>query len=99
MTIADSGSGIPREQLDVVFAPFVRAANASRGGHGGLSIVKRLRDRFGWSARLESAPGNGTRGRVRFPGARSPVAEAAPPPGAARDEAGDGARASTCGTD
>lgn len=92
LTIVDTGAGIPREELDAVFDPFVRAANASRGGHGvGLSIVKRLCDRFGWSVRLESTPGNGTRVRVRFAGAR--------PPGAARDEAGDGARACAPGTD
>ena len=84
LSIADTGAGIAREELDAVFEPFVRAANASRGGHGvGLSIVKRLCDRFGWSVRLESAPGTGTRVRVRFPGARS--AGAAPPPAAALD--------------
>ena len=100
LTIVDTGAGIPHEELDAVFDPFVRAANAGRGGHGvGLSIVKRLCDRFGWSVRLESAPGNGTRVRVRFPGARPPGAEAAPPSGAARDVAGAGARASPSGTD
>ena len=73
LTIVDTGAGIPHEELDAVFDPFVRAANAGRGGHGvGLSIVKRLCGRFGWSVRLESAPGNGTRVRVRCPGARSP---------------------------
>ena len=100
LTIVDTGAGIPREDLDAVFEPFVRAANASRDGHGvGLSIVKRLCDRFGWSVHLESTPGNGTRVRVRFPGACPPGAGAAAPPGAARDEAGDGARACASGTD
>ena len=100
LTIADPGVGIPREQLDAVFEPFVRAANASRDGHGvGLSIVKRLCDRFGWSVHLESAPANGTRVRVRFPGARSPVAEAATPSGATPDETGRGATGTAAGND
>ena len=71
LSIADTGVGIPHKQLGAVFEPFVRAGNASRQGHGvGLSIVKRLCDRFGWSVSIESAPETGTRVRVRFPGAR-----------------------------
>lgn len=42
-----------------------------RGGHGvGLTIVKRLSDRFGWPVRIDSTPGVGTRVVVEFPGAR-----------------------------
>ena len=72
LTIADTGVGIPREQLDAVFRPFVRAGREGRHGHGvGLSIVKRLCDRFGWTVRIESTPEIGTRVEVRFPGARA----------------------------
>ena len=85
LTIVDTGVGIPREQLDSVFQPFVRAGKASRRGHGvGLSIVKRLCDRFGWSVRIESTPEIGTRVEVRFPGARTPAA-AVPEAGAEPD--------------
>jgi len=80
LSIADTGVGIPREQLGEVFRPFVRAGRTDRPGHGvGLSIVKRLCDRFGWSVRIESTPEIGTRVEVRFPGARPPAAEEAPP--------------------
>ena len=87
LTIADTGVGIPREQLGEVFRPFVRAGKTDRHGHGvGLSIVKRLCDRFGWSVSIESTPEIGTRVEVRFPGARTPTA-AVPEAGAAPDAA------------
>ena len=87
LTIADTGVGIPREQLGEVFRPFARAGKTDRHGHGvGLSIVKRLCDRFGWSVRIESTPEIGTRVEVRFPGARTPTA-AVPEAGAAPDAA------------
>jgi signal transduction histidine kinase len=44
----------------------------------GLSIVRRLSDRFGWPVHIESEAGVGTRVEIRFPGAR---AEAATGPG------------------
>lgn len=91
LTVADTGVGIAPEQLDAVFQPFVRADDTGWRGHGvGLSIVKRLCDRFGWSVCIESTPGIGTRVRVRFPGAQSgPEAapEAAPAPGGAGGDA------------
>ncbi len=42
-----------------------------RGGFGvGLTIVKRLTDRFGWPILIESEPARGTRATIEFPGAR-----------------------------
>ena len=96
LSIADTGVGIPPKQLGAVFEPFVRAGNASRQGHGvGLSIVKRLCDRFGWSVSIESAPETGTRVRVRFPGARA--ADPAPHPSGPSGAAGDETPGSTPG--
>ena len=100
LTIADTGVGIPREQLDEVFRPFVRAGKADRHGHGvGLSIVKRLCDRFGWSVSIESTPEIGTRVEVRFPGARACAAAAAPELDTASDAADGDARCAANGTD
>jgi signal transduction histidine kinase len=49
----------------------VRGETARRGGHGlGLTIVRRLSDRFGWPVTIDSSPGVGTRVEIRFPGAR-----------------------------
>lgn len=69
-TIEDSGVGIPDEKVEQVFQPFFRGDNKSRGGHGvGLTIVKRLSDRFGWPVQFDSTVDVGTRVRVEFPDA------------------------------
>ena len=70
VTIEDSGVGIPDEKVEQVFEPFVRGDSRSRGGHGvGLTIVKRLSDRFGWPVHFRSTVGVGTRVVVEFPDA------------------------------
>jgi signal transduction histidine kinase len=56
------------KDLEQIFQPFFRAQHGRRGGHGvGLTIVKRLSDRFRWPIHFSSAPGQGTRVSVRFP--------------------------------
>jgi len=70
LTIEDSGVGMPGEEVEQAFEPFYRGGARARGGHGvGLTIVKRLSDRFGWPIRLESHVGVGTRVIVEFPDA------------------------------
>jgi signal transduction histidine kinase len=77
IVIEDTGPGMAPEEVEKVFKPFYRAGRR-RGGHGvGLTIVKRLSDRFGWPLRVESAPGVGTRVTVSFPEARVEPAEVA----------------------
>ncbi len=71
VVIRDSGIGIAPEKVGEMYRPFVREDSTRRGGHGvGLTIVKRLSDRFGWPITIESQPGVGTRVEVRFPEAR-----------------------------
>jgi signal transduction histidine kinase len=49
----------------------VRGEGHRRGGHGvGLTIVRRLSDRFGWPVTISSQPDVGTAVEIRFPGAR-----------------------------
>ncbi len=49
VVIRDTGVGIAPGQLDAMYQPFVRGDSGRRGGHGvGLTIVRRLSDRFGW---------------------------------------------------
>jgi signal transduction histidine kinase len=70
--IRDTGVGIAPGQVDAMYQPFVRGDAGGRGGHGvGLTIVRRLSDRFGWPVTIESSPGVGTRVLIRFPEARS----------------------------
>ncbi len=65
LTVADTGSGIPREDLPHIFQRFFRADKArSRelGGTGlGLAIVKHIIQAHGGSVRAESELGKGTR--------------------------------------
>lgn len=71
VVIEDSGVGMEPRQVQTLFEPFQRADNAVPGGHGvGLTIVKRLSDRFDWPVAIDSRPGAGTRVTVRFPQAR-----------------------------
>ncbi len=70
IVIEDTGAGMAPEEVEKVFKPFYRAGRR-RGGHGvGLTIVKRLSERFGWPVNVASTPGVGTRVTVSFPTAR-----------------------------
>lgn len=65
--IEDSGVGMSKEEVDHIFMPYYRAKNANNVGHGvGLTIVKRLSERFHWPLKVKSFPGEGTRIEVFF---------------------------------
>ncbi|NNL99316.1 MAG: HAMP domain-containing histidine kinase [Gammaproteobacteria bacterium] len=62
ITIRDTGPGMTSDEVARAFEPFYRGPRQDGRGHGvGLSIVKRLSDRYGWPVSLESTPGTGTR--------------------------------------
>lgn len=65
----DHGIGIPPDELDNIFQPFYRAANAQGlKGHGiGLSVVKRIVQMHGGTIHVESTPGNGSAFTLVFP--------------------------------
>ncbi len=66
LVIEDTGIGMSPEQLSRAYEPFVRG-DRTRGGHGvGLTIVRRLSDRFGWPVDIDSEVGVGTRVTVGF---------------------------------
>ncbi|HET8818695.1 MAG TPA: HAMP domain-containing sensor histidine kinase [Xanthomonadaceae bacterium] len=65
--VRDTGIGMGPETIDRAFEPFYRADIDSAQGKGmGLSIVRRLGERFGWPVTLESTPGKGTVATIRF---------------------------------
>ncbi len=67
VVIRDSGIGMSPEVLAKAFDPFFRAEFAESDGKGmGLSIVRRLGERFGWPVSLASEPGQGTTAVIRF---------------------------------
>jgi signal transduction histidine kinase len=76
--VADTGRGIPVEDLPYVFEPFYRADRARSAGSGGaglgLAIVKSIADLHGGNVHLQSTLGRGTTVRVTFPANRA-VAE------------------------
>ncbi|MGV8900383.1 MAG: ATP-binding protein [Burkholderiaceae bacterium] len=63
-TVTDTGIGIPGDQCDEVFKPFVQVKDASRHRHGGtglgLAICRRLLEAMGGCITLESRSGEGT---------------------------------------
>jgi signal transduction histidine kinase len=69
--IADSGSGIPPDELKQVFDPFFRGGQArtgrTRGTGLGLSLVKETVESLGGSVTAESELGKGTVFTVRLP--------------------------------
>jgi signal transduction histidine kinase len=72
VTIRDTGVGMAAGKIEDMFRPFVRGEGNRRGGHGvGLTIVRRLSDRFGWPISIVSEAGVGTTVTIDFPGARA----------------------------
>jgi signal transduction histidine kinase/purine-cytosine permease-like protein/ActR/RegA family two-component response regulator len=65
--IDDSGPGIPSEDLELIFEPFVRGSSAQAGGSGvGLTIARMLTDLMGGEMSVSSALGAGSRFRIRL---------------------------------
>jgi signal transduction histidine kinase len=67
--IEDTGIGLPAEHVRDMGRPFVRGSTGQPGHGVGLTIVRRLSDRFGWPVEFTSQLGVGTRVRVAFPDA------------------------------
>ncbi|MFM0732679.1 HAMP domain-containing sensor histidine kinase [Paraburkholderia sediminicola] len=70
LRIEDTGRGIPPDALPHVFERFYQAgaAHAAAPGFGiGLSIVRKICDRYGWSIKLDSEPAKGTCVSLRLP--------------------------------
>ena len=67
LTISDNGPGIPEHSIEQVFEPFNRAGNENASGYGiGLTIVKRLCDRFGWQIEVVGRKSRGACFRLDF---------------------------------
>ncbi|MCJ0825438.1 HAMP domain-containing histidine kinase [Luteimonas sp. 50] len=67
VVVRDTGIGMSADTLQRAFDPFYRADPDNPSGKGmGLSIVRRLGERFGWPVGLDSAPDRGTTATIRF---------------------------------
>jgi two-component system osmolarity sensor histidine kinase EnvZ len=71
ITVDDDGPGIPEDQRDEVFKPFVRldeARNIDEGGTGlGLAIARDIARSHGGEVMLGDSPLGGLRAAVRVP--------------------------------
>ena len=71
IVIADTGIGIPTDEVDHIFEEFFRASNGKQfeqDGTGlGLSIVKHIVERHGGEITVKSQEGKGTTFTVRLP--------------------------------
>jgi hypothetical protein len=65
ISVADTGPGIPREQLEKIFRPFY---TTKRGGTGlGLSLCRRIIGQHGGTLTVESELNKGSRFIIRLP--------------------------------
>jgi signal transduction histidine kinase len=72
LTVRDTGSGIPREQLPHIFDPFFTTKEGpdetGKGGTGlGLAACKEIIDAHDGRIRVESSVGKGTAFIIRLP--------------------------------
>jgi len=85
--VCDSGIGIAREQLQVIFEAFRQADGSTRrryGGTGlGLSISRDLAERMGGTIQVDSEPGRGSCFILELPLQGAPALEADAAPAAA----------------
>ncbi|SDB22497.1 Signal transduction histidine kinase [Desulfonatronum thiosulfatophilum] len=71
ISVSDTGIGMPEDQLDEMFKPFVQSDSTTtrkyQGAGLGLTIVKRLVELMNGTIAVESAPGEGTTFHVLLP--------------------------------
>lgn len=72
MSVTDDGPGIPAEERERIFEPFVRLSRSPGGGTGlGLAIVRRTIESHGGTITCDSCPAGGARFTVRLPAERT----------------------------
>ena len=67
LMIADTGHGIPRENLSKIFTPFFTTKEVGKGTGLGLTVVHGIIEEHGGSIAVESEPGKGTTFTIRLP--------------------------------
>lgn len=65
LTVSDTGRGILADELGKVFSRHYKGTDSAGTGIG-LSLVKRICDRYGWDVAIESAVGQGTSVRLGY---------------------------------
>ena len=84
VSVSDSGIGMSGDEIAHAFQPYFRGGRSASAGHGvGLSLVRRLSDRFGWPVEMRSELNAGTTATIRFPKAPGAYTSAQPNTGPA----------------
>lgn len=65
LTVTDTGTGIHSEQIGKVFQRHFKGSGSTGSGIG-LSLVKRICDRYGWETIIDSIEGMGTSAQLIF---------------------------------
>lgn len=65
LTVSDTGTGIPGEEINKVFHKHFKGTESTGSGIG-LSLVKRICDRYGWKILIGSAEKQGTSVQLYF---------------------------------
>ncbi len=68
MSVSDNGPGVPADQRERIFEPFVRLPGSRRAGTGlGLAIVRRTIESHGGTVTCDPSPTGGARFTLRLP--------------------------------
>lgn len=59
LSVADTGPGVPSQDLDCLFEHSGRSRRATRGAGIGLPLVKHIADRQGWAISVRNRPEGG----------------------------------------
>ncbi len=76
--IGDSGPGVPRDQVERIFEPFVTTKPIGEGSGLGLFVSRNIVRGFGGELSVRDRPGGGALFRVELAPIRGDVVEAAP---------------------
>jgi two-component system NtrC family sensor kinase len=70
LTVADTGQGIPKENMEKIFEPFFSTKAPGEGTGLGLFVSRGIIEKLGGTIRVESKLGQGSRFMIRLPKGR-----------------------------